>query len=109
MRRYNPIIAIVFGNLISDFLVFFLPDIPLSDILGVFIIILGGFVANYLSKTNKAIMGFYMGILFSVTCLPLILLSNPITFNTIIYLILIPILGLVGGYIAKQLRLNDNK
>lgn len=64
MKRYHPIIAIILGYIISAILIEFIPNTPflpnsyLSSILAIFILILGGFIATYISHTNKSIMGF---------------------------------------------------
>jgi putative membrane protein (TIGR04086 family) len=117
MRRYHPIIAIILGYIISAILVEFVPNTPflpnsyLSSILAIFVLILGGFIATYLSHTNKSIMGFYEGLIFSIGILPSIFIFKPeITFFTIINLVLPPFMGILGGYIGKSLRLHlDNE
>lgn len=112
MKRYHPIIAIILGYIVSAILIEFIPNTPflpnnyLSSILAIFILILGGFIATYLSNTNKSIMGFYEGLLFSIGILPSIFILKPeITFFIIINLLLPPIMGILGGYIGKSLRL----
>jgi hypothetical protein len=103
MRRYHPIIAIIFGIVFSVILGFILPII-----LTFFGLILGGFTATYLSKTNKAILGFYVGLVISILVfLPSLFISNNFSSYALITLVLIPILGFLGGFIAKKLRSDD--
>lgn len=105
MKRYHPVIAIILGYLIAGTLAYFLPDIPLSDILSIFILILGGFIATYLSRTNKAILGLYEGMVYTIIILSIILPFNTeLTAYLVVYLALPPILGLIGGFLAKKLR-----
>ncbi|MCC7551899.1 MAG: TIGR04086 family membrane protein [Methanobacterium sp.] len=110
-NKYHPLIAIIIGYLISGILHLFqrfLPNVPLSSIiLSILITILGGFIATYLSRTNKAIIGFYEGLLVSIlTFLTTILIfKTGLTLEDGFVLVLVwPISGLVGGYIAKMLR-----
>lgn len=111
MKRYHPVIAIILGYFIASIIGIFLPDIPLSEILAIFIFILGGFIATYLSWTNIARIGFYEGIVYSIGSLIVFSLSkSELTFYSAFIFILIPILGLIGGFIAKTLRLHmDNE
>ena len=52
-------------------------------------------------------MGFYEGLVFSLGILPRIFIFKPeITFYTLINLVLPPIMGFLGGYIGKILRLH---
>jgi hypothetical protein len=111
MKKIHPVIAIIIGYFIAGTLAYFLPDIPLSDILSIFILILGGFIATYLSRTNKAILGLYEGLVYTISILSIILPFNiELTAYLVAYLALPPILGLIGGYIAKKsrLRLENN-
>ncbi len=107
MKRYHPVIAVIVGIIITAILINFLPNnIPLSYILAIPIFILGGFIANYLSRTNKAIIGLYGGLLYSIGYLPTILIyKNFLTLYLALFIVLIPILGLAGGFIAKKVRL----
>ena len=112
MKRYHPISAIIIGFFLVGFLLFILPaNIPGSDILVFLIYIVGGFTATYVSKTNKAIIGLYEGLTSSIVgYLPLILIFKSVTSIVIILMIINPILGLLGGFIAKYLRSrSDNK
>ena len=111
MKRYHPVSAIILGIFLVGFLSFILPDIPpISDILVIPILILGGFTATYLSKINKAIYGLYEGLLYTIGYLPVILLYKTIPLTMIIIMISSVILGFLGGYIARSLRLHlDNK
>lgn len=106
MKRYHPIISIILGIIITVILINFLPNnIPLSYILAIPIFILGGFTATYLSRINKTIIGLYEGIIYSIGYLPTILIyKNFLTPYLALYLVLIPILGLIGGFIGKVLR-----
>ena len=55
-------------------------------------------------------MGFYEGLFFSIGILPSILLYKTITLALIILMISSPLLGFLGGYIGKSLRLHmDNE
>jgi len=110
MKRQHPIISIILGILIIALLIYFLPNnIPLSYILAV--PVLGGFIATYLSRTNKAIFGLYTGLIYDIGYLPTILIyKNFLTTYFALYMVLIPIFGLVGGFIAKKLRIRlDNQ
>lgn len=111
LKRYHPVSAIILGIFLVGFLTFILPNIPpLSDILVFPILILGGFIATYLSKINKAIYGLYKGLTFSIVgYLPIILISKTIPLTMIIIMISSVILGLLGGYIGKSLRLREIK
>lgn len=106
MRKYHPIIAILIGNIFIALFSNLLPNISLSEILAVLILVLGGFIATYLSKTNKAIIGLYNGIVYSLGCIIMIFISNSaFTINTLLIIVLvIPLSGLIGGFIAKKLR-----
>lgn len=105
MNRYDPIISIILGIILTAILTNLLPEISLSIILIIFIFILGGFTATYLSRTNKAIYGLYEGLIYSAGFLPIILIYKTITFYIVLYMIFTPILGFVGGFIGKKLRL----
>lgn len=117
MRRYHPFIAIIIGYLLSGILFVFDSFLPHNyytpRILTIIVTILAGFIATFLSQPNKAIIGLYQGIFTSIISLISLnlILQIPLTLGTILYLILIfPITGLVGGYIAKVLRSRlDNK
>ena len=112
MKRQHPIISIILGILIIALLIYFLPNnIPLSYILAVPVLILGGFIATYLSRTNEAILGLYTGLIYDIGYLPTILIyKNFLTTYFALYMVLIPIFGLVGGFIAKKLRIRlDNQ
>lgn len=113
MKKYHPVIAIILGNFVTGILISFLPNISLSDILAVFILILGGFVATYISRNNKAIIGFYEGLLFSIGTLIgiIFIFKTELTFYSVLYLALSPILAFVGGLIGKVLmeRLYNKK
>lgn len=105
MKRYHPVIAIIFANIVISILANLLPDIPLSDILMIFLLVFGGFIATYISRTNKAIIGLYEGILYSISILIMIFISkSELTLIIALFLVLTPILGLIGGFIAKTLR-----
>lgn len=112
MKRYSTISAIIMGILLVGFLTFILPsNVPGSDILVILIFVVGGFTSTYLSKTNKAIIGFYEGLTGSIVgYLPMILIFRSATFVLIILIIINPILGFVGGIMAKTLRVRlDNE
>lgn len=111
MKRYHPVSAIILGIFLVGFLSFILPDIPpVSNILVIPILIVGGFTATYLSKPNKAIYGLYEGFIYDLGYLPIILLYKIIPLVMIIIMISSPILGFLGGYIGKSLRLHlDNE
>lgn len=114
-NKYHPIIAIILGYLVTGFFVAFLRYLPnsyLSEILAIFILILGGFIATYLSRVNKAIIGFYEGLIYSIGSLIgfIFIFKTGLTFYSVLILFLVfPISGLVGGYIAKALRARLNK
>jgi len=110
-KRYNTVGSIIIAYFVAGILMIplsFLPDTSISNIPAIFIIILGGVIATYISKTNKAINGLYYGLLDSATRLIMILIFN---YETSIYyellLILIPFLGLFGGYVGRLLRLRS--
>jgi hypothetical protein len=112
MKRYHPVSAIILGIFLVGFLSFILPDIPtISNILVIPILIMGGFTATYLSKINKSIYGLYEGLTYVIIgYLPIILLYKTVPLAMIIIMISSPILGFLGGYIAKSLRLHlDNE
>lgn len=106
MKRIHPIIAIIISIIITSILINLLPNnILLSYILAIPILIFGGFIATYLSKTNKAILGLYAGLVYDTGYLPTILIyKNFLTLYLALFIVLIPILGLVGGFIGKKLR-----
>lgn len=105
MKRYHPIIAIIIGNIVAAILIYFLPLNSSSAIITLGILILDGFLANYFSRTNKAIIGLYAGLLYSISILPsIIIFKQTITLNLALYLILPVIMGLVGGFISMMLR-----
>ena len=110
-HKYHPVIAIVIGYFIAGSLTGFarfLLNIPLSSkILAILTIILGGFIATYISRTNKARIGLYNGLLYSIGSLIGLnfILKTELKFYSILTLVLVyPISGLVGGYIARTLR-----
>jgi len=115
MKKYHPIIAIILGNLIIGFLISFVRYLPksyLADILTILILVLGGFAATYLSRTNRARMGFYNNLIYSVGALMglIFIFKTGLTISSILILFLIfPILGLLGGFIAKKLRSSLDK
>lgn len=109
MNKYHPIIAVILGNTAIALLVAFVKYLPVSyltDILAVFIVIFGGFVATYLSKINKARMGLYNSLLYSLgSLLGIFIFKTGLTLNNVLILVLLlPISGLIGGFIAKKLR-----
>lgn len=104
MKRYHPVVAIIFAIIVSIILAYFL-----STILGYFALILGGFIATYLSRTNKAILGLYVGLIISiVTILPAMIITNNFSYGIVTF-VLTPIFGFIGGYIAKLVRSRPNK
>jgi hypothetical protein len=108
-KRFNAMGSVLIGYFVSGVLAYFLrflPDISLlPEILAIFIIILGGLIATYISRTNKAIIGLYYGLLYSISALPLILIFKvSLSLYLAFMLILIPILGFIGGYFGKELR-----
>ena len=112
MKRYHPVSAIILGIFLVGFLAFLLPDIPVSNILVIPILILGGFTATYLSRPNKAIFGLYMGLLYAIgSLIPFLIGKVTLTFYLAFILFSFLILGFIGGYIGKLLRLrleNEN-
>ena len=111
MKRYSTVNAIIIAIFLVGFLSFILPaNIPGSDILVILIFIVGGFTATYLSKTNKAIIGFYEGLASSIIgYLPVILIFRSVTSALLIVMIINPILGFLGGFIGKYLRIRSYK
>jgi hypothetical protein len=112
MKRYSTLNAIIIGIFLVGFLTFILPSsIPGSDIFVILIFIVGGFTATYISKTNNAIIGFYEGLTGSIVgYLPVILIFRSVTSVMIILMVINPILGFLGGFIAKYLRIcSDNE
>jgi flagellar biosynthesis protein FliQ len=115
MKRYHPVIAIILGNFVIVVLVqiLYLP-IPsfLLNILALFIIIIGGFTATYISRTNNAIVGLYTGLVYAIgSLIPFFIEKITLTFYPAIILVSFLILGFIGGYIGKLLRLrleNEN-
>lgn len=107
MKRIHPIIAIIFGIFITGLLIYFLPNnVPLPYISATSILILGGFISTYLSRANKARNGLYAGLIFAIGYIPPIFIyNNLLTFNFALYVVLIPLFGFVGGFLAKELRL----
>lgn len=110
MKKYSTIKAVIIGIILLAILAFILPDNPLSDYLTAIIVIFGGFIATYLSIDNKARIGLYVGLIWDIGYLPLILIyKNFLTPNLVLYMVLFLILSFIGGVIAKQLRLRlDN-
>lgn len=105
MKKYSTIKSVVIGLIIASVLAFLLPDIPLSDILAIIIIMLGGFIATYISITNEARIGLYEGLLYVLSTLPILLISKSgLGLYSLLILVSIPILAFIGGFIAKQLR-----
>jgi hypothetical protein len=84
----------------------------LFNILSVLIFIIGGFTATYISRTNKAIFGLYMGLIYSIgSLIPFFIEKVTLTFYSAFILVSFIILGFIGGYIGKLLRLrlkNEN-
>jgi hypothetical protein len=82
MKKYHPIIAIILGYIVAAILIEFIPNTPflpntyLASTMAIFILIFGGFVATYISRTNKSIMGFYEGLLYSIGIYPRYLFIN---------------------------------
>jgi len=115
MKKYHPIIAIILGNLIIGFLISFVRYLPksyLADILTILILVLGGFAATYLSRTNRARMGFYNNLIYSVGSLMglIFIFKTGLTIYSLLILFLVfPIFGLLGGFIAKKLRIRLDK
>lgn len=107
MKRIHPIIAIIFGIFITGLLIYFLPNnVPLPYISATSILILGGFIATYLSRANKSRNGLYVGLIFAMGYIPPIFIyKNLLTFHFALYVVLIPLFGFVGGFLAKELRL----
>jgi hypothetical protein len=110
-KRYNTVGAIIIGYFIAGSmagLLRYLLNIPLSsELLAIFAIILGGFIATYISRTNKPRIGLYNGLLYSLGYLigVIFILKTELTLYSVLILVLVfPITGLVGGYIAKVLR-----
>ena len=116
MKKYHPVIAIILGYIVAAILIEFIPNTPflpntyLSSTLAISVLILGGFIATYISLTNKSIIGFYEGLLFSIGILPSIFIyKSELNYFMILNLVLPPILGFIGGYIGKILSLRfDN-
>lgn len=110
MKKYHPILAIIIGAFLIALMISFLPDLRISYVFIAIALILGGFVATYLSRTNKAIIGLYTGLLFSVGgYLPVMLIFRFVSYVMIIMMIISPILGFLGGFIAKYLRTPSDK
>jgi hypothetical protein len=110
LKKYSTLNAIIIGIFLVGFLTYILPaNIPGSNILVILIFIAGGFTSTYLSKTNKAIIGFYEGLTGSIVgYLPMILIFRSVTSVLIILMIINPILGFLGGFIAKYWRTHLN-
>ncbi|BDZ71006.1 YrzE family protein [Methanobacterium petrolearium] len=106
-KRFNTVGAIIIAYLVTGFLIFllrFIPDILLGNVLTIFITIFGGFVATYLAKSNEPIIGLYYGLVDLVGRIHLIIIFKfQYTFLFILFLILIPVFGLFGGYLEKML------
>ena len=110
MDRYHPVIAVILGNTVIALLITFVKYLPVSylaDILAVFILIFGGFVATYLSRVNKARMGLYNNLLYSLgSLLGIFIFKTGLTLSKILILaLLLPISGLIGGFIAKTIKI----
>jgi hypothetical protein len=106
-KRYNTIGAIIIAYLVSGYLIFllrFIPDITLGYILTIFITIFGGFIATYLSRCNQPTIGLYYGLVDLVGRISMIIIFKfQFTFYFVLFLALIPVFGLIGGYLAKIL------
>lgn len=110
-HKYHPIIAIIIGYLLSSILFIFESFLPHNyytpRILTIIATILAGFIATFLSQPNKATIGLYEGLFESIISFITLnlILQIPLTLGTALYLILIfPLSGLIGGFIAKKLR-----
>lgn len=112
-KGYNTIVAIILAYIITGILKYSLKFIPsdlLAGFVGILIIILGGFIATYISRSNKSIIGLYYGLLEVIGILIIVLISkNGLSFYSALFLISIPILGFIGGYIGRILKLHMNK
>ena len=106
MKKYSTIKSVIIALIITTLLIFILPNIPLSDYLTAIIFVLGGFIATYLSIANEAKIGLYIGLVWDIGYLPVILIyKNFLTPYLVIYMLLFLILSFIGGFISKQLRL----
>ena len=110
MKKFHPVISVILGNTITSFLAGFVIILPislLSYILVIFIFVFGGFSATYLSRTNKATIGLYNSLLYSILSLigAIFIFKTGLTLNDLLFWVIIfPILGFIGGFIAKTLR-----
>jgi uncharacterized membrane protein YoaK (UPF0700 family) len=116
MKRYHPVIAIILGNFVVVVLAQILSILPipsfLLNILAIIFLIIGGFTATYISRKNKAIFGLYMGLIYAIgSLIPFFIEKVTLTFYPAIILVSFLILGFIGGYIGKLVRLrleNEN-
>lgn len=109
-RGYNTagaiILAYIVTGIFGSFLIF-IPSEFLTEFIAIFIIISGGFIATYLSRSNKPIIGLYYGLLWNTGYLIIALISkNKLNFYSVLILVLIPILGFIGGYVGRILKLH---
>lgn len=102
--RFHPVISIIISIIIVSLFTLNLQGTSLinSLILIVPFAILGGFIATFLSKNNKAIYGSFFGMVWS---LPYVLYGTMTNQNTyFLFVIFFLIFGYIGGYIASILR-----
>lgn len=100
MKRFSPIASIILGIIFVDLFTFILPAMSLLESLIIIIpiAISGGFIATFYSKTNKAIYGLYVGIIYSLWYIPIIIYTKDLIY--LLFLVLFMIIGFIGGYIG---------
>jgi len=110
MNRYHPVIAIILGNFVIGFLVFFVKFLPRSlflDLLTISVFILGGFAAVYLSRTNNARIGFYNNFLYSIGALLglIFIFKRQLSIDSLLALFLLfPIVGLFWWVLGERVK-----
>ncbi|OPY23910.1 MAG: hypothetical protein A4E27_01360 [Methanobacterium sp. PtaU1.Bin242] len=109
--KVHPIISIIFANL---FLCYFLNIVSKYStdtlqllVFSIIIIIFGGYIAYSSSWSDKAIIGLYNSLLFLLLSLLIIkfVFKTELSPNKMLFFfIILPISGLIGGYIGKLSR-----
>lgn len=108
MKKFHPVVAVILANIVTSILLYYLPNVVSLDItiiIQIFIIMVGGFIATYLSKTNKAIFGLYNGLLYWLGWFLTTISSSAVNLSMFMAIFLLSTIpAFIGGYFARLLR-----
>jgi putative membrane protein (TIGR04086 family) len=97
--------AIVKGKVPEEDISFTTVDVVVIEVLGILLVVLGGYVAGRIAKTQHIVHGAAVGIGALLVALVLELLvpgeSVPLWYTTISFLSVVPA-GAIGGYLAVR-------